>query len=227
MSVIIVPYRNRPEHLDCFLKCIPDFQAHITDLTKIIIVEQENDGLGFNRGMLKNIGFLLSGATGLNRVFFHDIDWLPASADTIQQYYNFLEKPIVRLLSAHKATLGGVVQVSANILEKCNAFPNTIFEWGVEDRVLFYRTQVFEKNIHDVNILPEQKGFRSLAHKSHGHAYIGDLKRYSNNEHKIHTNGTYDEKITNMMCNGLSTIAYTVLKTECICEGAVKYTVRV
>jgi len=227
MSVIIVPYRNRQEHLDCFIKCVPYFQAHITDLKRIIIVEQEDNSLGFNRGKLLNVGFLLSKATGFDRVFFHDIDWLPNSTDTIQRYYNFLDKPIVRLLCPHESCLGGVVQVSAHILEKCNAFPNTIYRWGMEDRVLFYRTQVFEKNIHNVNILPQTTGFQALHHESNSWTYSGDLKKYSDNEDEIHQNGTCDEKTTNMMCNGLSTIDYTVLKTDRLCEGVVKFTVSI
>jgi hypothetical protein len=52
---LIVPYRDRPEHL-------ARFTAHYSALfpeAKIYIIEQE-PGLEFNRGALLNIGFLLS-----------------------------------------------------------------------------------------------------------------------------------------------------------------------
>jgi len=55
-NVIIIPYRNRKEHLDLFItNVIPLFETYLKPF-KLVVVEQE-DGKLFNRGMLLNIGF--------------------------------------------------------------------------------------------------------------------------------------------------------------------------
>ena len=55
-NVIIIPYRNRKEHLKLFIKdVIPLFEKYLKPF-KVVVVEQE-EGKLFNRGMLLNIGF--------------------------------------------------------------------------------------------------------------------------------------------------------------------------
>ena len=54
---IVVPYRDREEHLSRF---IPSIKKHLKDINiddyEIFVVNQDND-LHFNRGWLCNIGF--------------------------------------------------------------------------------------------------------------------------------------------------------------------------
>ena len=80
---IVVPYRNRAEHLSQF---IPHMLSYFSrdKLDKAIsftinIVEQVSPSL-FNRGKLKNAGFDLTRKNG-DYVCFHDVDYLPIWAD--------------------------------------------------------------------------------------------------------------------------------------------------
>ncbi len=71
MISIIVPYRNRREHLDIFLTSL----RKIENEYEILIVEQFSDGLNnFNRGKLLNIGALF--AKG-DHLVMHDVDMVP------------------------------------------------------------------------------------------------------------------------------------------------------
>lgn len=75
MLAIIVPYRNRAEHLAQF---IPHMNKYLPD-AKIVIVEQA-DEKPFNRGKLLNIGFL---ETESFYFCFHDVDHLPVSVSYV------------------------------------------------------------------------------------------------------------------------------------------------
>ena len=56
---IIVPYRNREEHLSRFVPHINKFLSDKDIDFKIFIVEQGNDK-SFNRGWLLNVGYTIS-----------------------------------------------------------------------------------------------------------------------------------------------------------------------
>lgn len=74
---IVIPYRDRPNHLPVFLKNIHPFLMKQQIEYGIFIVEQISDGL-FNRAALMNVGFVE--ALKLNDwdcFIFHDIDLIP------------------------------------------------------------------------------------------------------------------------------------------------------
>ena len=57
--IFIVPYRNRKPHLNCFLHYMPyilnqQYKEHEYE----IIISHQNDSRPFNRGAMKNLGFL-------------------------------------------------------------------------------------------------------------------------------------------------------------------------
>ena len=70
---IIIPYRNRKEHLDMYLKMIQTYKTSTP--YEVIIVEQE-DGKPFNRGFIRNIGFTLRNPS-TDYVIFNDVDIIP------------------------------------------------------------------------------------------------------------------------------------------------------
>ena len=57
---IIVPYRNRYEHLQEFKKSIVKYLDSNSYDNYVIIIVNQDDAKLFNRGMLCNIGFLES-----------------------------------------------------------------------------------------------------------------------------------------------------------------------
>ena len=57
MTLILVPYRDREQHLDIFIKKLaPLLKKHIINI-KIVIIEQSQDNKKFNRGKILNVGF--------------------------------------------------------------------------------------------------------------------------------------------------------------------------
>lgn len=133
MITIVVHYRNRKEHLNAYLSKIQSYKTQTS--YELVVVEQDN-GKPFNRGLMKNIGFTLRNPES-DFIIFNDVDIIPTEP-MFQEYMKKTE--VCRYLSAHKSCMGGVVGFRPMCFEKLNGFPNVIFEWGVEDRILFYRT---------------------------------------------------------------------------------------
>ena len=55
-NVVLIPYRNRKNHLDYFINnTVPLFEKWLPN-TKVVVVEQTAGKL-FNRGVVLNVGF--------------------------------------------------------------------------------------------------------------------------------------------------------------------------
>jgi hypothetical protein len=94
-----------------------------------------------------------------------------------------------RYLSAHHHCMGGVVGYHHKCFENTNGFPNAIFEWGVEDRILFYRTKhkgYDSKN--ENNLLSNNDIIKQFILKTHNRSDSRIcskwLKSYSDTQHK-------------------------------------------
>jgi hypothetical protein len=145
---IVVPYRERRQHLDQFE---PHMRAYFArdkldkDIDyRVLIVEQEV-GLPFNRGAPKNAGFLLAEAQS-DYCCFHDIDYLPIWADyspvdrpTPIVWYGAEERPIAprrtNLVAKHNLDLffGGALIVPNGIVRAVNGYSNDYWGWGYEE----------------------------------------------------------------------------------------------
>lgn len=132
---IVVPYRNRYQHLTRFLTNI---QAYLdkTDLKYTIILVEQDNASSFNRGMLCNIGFLEAKRQKCNYVVFHDVDMIPIDVD-----YSYSDHPVhLATDNIHfKSYFGGITLFPADIFEKLNGFSNLYWGWGFEDDDLRYR----------------------------------------------------------------------------------------
>jgi hypothetical protein len=139
---VIVPYRNRYNHLKQFLDYLPKYLSNNKYDYVIIVVNQDN-GTAFNRGMLCNIGFEKAKKLNCDYVVFHDVDMLPIKVD-----YSYSEFPV------HLATdnlpfesyFGGITLFSVEDFETINGFSNMYWGWGFEDDDLRYRC--IQKNIY-------------------------------------------------------------------------------
>ena len=125
--IVVIPYRDRAAQLS---KLIPNLLKRKVD--RIVVCEQTN-GTGFNRGWCKNVGFLLSGAEPEDTVYFHDVDLLPGR--DFQRYPRAVSRT-VRHLYGHYHCLGGIVGMQARDFRTVNGFCNDIWQWGGEDRLL-------------------------------------------------------------------------------------------
>ena len=144
---IIVPYRNRYDHLIIFKKRINSFLKNKGIDYELIVIEQDN-AKNFNRGKLLNIGFLYAKKLECDYVVFHDVDMIPHNVD-----YSYSEYPI------HMATnfvtnddnfekiifdeyFGGVTLFPVKDFELINGYSNEYWGWGYEDDDLLYRCKI-------------------------------------------------------------------------------------
>ncbi len=183
MIDIVIPYLNpyndiadRP-HIDRESQ-LAELMAHLPKyLTDqgldwlITIVEDCQDSGQFNRGLIKNIGAVLTEGTD---IIFHDCDYVPIRAD-------YAEKADPTRLISHglqeqdrlnlNEFWGGVVQVPRRAFLKANGYSVRYPYWGWEDTDFRVRLEVTG---HDLKWLPGE--FRALAHPHMGLMPDGVMK---------------------------------------------------
>lgn len=205
-NVVLIPYRNRQEHLHYFINnTVPLFEKWLPN-TKVVVLEQ-TDGKLFNRGALLNIGF--KEYQNKTKYFFtHDVDINP-NETIVRKIYTDNRNDVYRIKSAHDTSLGGVVKISHDVIFNINGFPNYIWGWGIEDRALYHRCRM--RNVNITNNV--DKDFHVLTHAPNGEVYIGEKKRISdmwrdNYISKLDEN----KKTTLIMESGLNNIEYKLIK---------------
>jgi len=137
--VFIVPYRNRVQHKFFFSKYMSFILEDSNDYE--IYFSHQCDSRTFNRGAMKNIGFLAIKEKYPNHYqdmtfIFNDVDTLPfnkifdytTTSGTVKHYYGY------------KYALGGIVVMKGADFEKINGFP-CYWGWGMEDNVLQKRCE--------------------------------------------------------------------------------------
>ena len=148
----IIPYRDREAEKAIFIN-------HMSKILegqdfKLIFVHQK-DKRQFNRGAMKNIGFIYvrkanPSAYKKDTFIFHDIDTLPYKKDlfdyettegTISHYYGF------------KFALGGLLAVKGVDFERIYGFPN-YWGWGFEDNKLQMKWEEVSGKINRSQFIP-------------------------------------------------------------------------
>lgn len=150
MISIIVPYRDRAEHLKLFLERMKTIKQE----KEILIVEQV-DHRPFNRGKLLNIGATM--ATG-DHFIFHDVDLLPG----FFVYPILSGEGVVQLAKSNIQTvgyLGGVTIFDKTTFYRADGYSNNFFSRAEDNEMMF---NLNRRGINVVNIfLP----FEELPHK--------------------------------------------------------------
>jgi hypothetical protein len=124
---VLVPYRHREEHLKLFIPHMQQFFVEQGLLADIFIIHQ-NDRKLFNKGMLLNIGFLLT-KDHYDYFCFHDIDIFPLKSN-----YHYVNHPCRFIYKDYPpGNFGGVVLFSKEHFIQVNGFSNLYWNWGWED----------------------------------------------------------------------------------------------
>jgi N-terminal region of glycosyl transferase group 7/N-terminal domain of galactosyltransferase len=176
--VFIVPYRDRESQLK-------DFDQHMRTIIlkdkpqgyyEIYYIHQMDKRV-FNRGALKNIGFLFvknkypQDYKNITLVF-NDVDTLPINVTTIPNYETV--SGVVKHFYGFPNALGGIFSMNASNFELINGFPN-YWSWGYEDNELYNRSQnvrmivdrsVFYKINDQENIKQSQNGRIRVVNKA-------------------------------------------------------------
>jgi len=205
---IIVPYRDRAEHLARFLPHMTAyFQREKLDKQIAVsfhIVEQKGND-PFNRGRLANSGFMLARESS-DYVVIHDVDYLPIWAD-----YSWSAQP-VRLIwhglsrkEDWSNFFGAIVLFDNAAYEKVNGFPNCYWGWGPEDLELGQRCK-----ISGIGYGRRDGTYERLPHQDNGFLPRGGWTDEARDTHKV-----FDQRRLNLAAfiepDGMSTLKYSVV----------------
>lgn len=186
---IIVPYRDRQDHLDVF---IPHMHQFLKDkgIDYTIFIAEQTDNRPFNYGKLCNV---VSKEVGKEYTYFafHDIDMLPMNDECD---YGYPESPthLATNVEAHDNILpypqyfGGVVLISREDFENANGYSNEYWGYGFQDLDLLYRLErsgAYLEKFYDINQTYERFDITDVLPYRIENVEIGTDKR----NHKINT----------------------------------------
>jgi hypothetical protein len=137
--IFIVPYRNRIQHKFFFSKYMSFILEDKDDYE--ILFSHQCDARTFNRGAVKNIGFIA--ARNKYPEHYKDITFIFNDVDTIpfSKIFDYeTTHGIVKHYYGFKYALGGIVVMKGSDFEKTNGFA-CFWGWGMEDNVLQKRCE--------------------------------------------------------------------------------------
>lgn len=169
--IFIVPYRDRKEHKNFFTIYMKHIMEDIPKTDYEIYFAEQKDTRPFNRGGMKNIGFIAMKYKYPNdykniTFVFNDVDTLPYTKNII----HYETTPgVVKHFYGFKFTLGGIFSIRGADFEKINGFPN-FWSWGGEDNYMLKRVELAGLyidrsnffNILDRNILQMCDGVKKI-----------------------------------------------------------------
>ena len=139
--VFIVPYRNREQQQHFFAHHMKYIMQNFDEKEYHIYYAHQCDTRQFNRGAMKNIGFLAIKEKYPDN--YKDITFVFNDVDTMPYTPNFIDYDTVHGEIRHPYgfthTLGGIVSIKGSDYEQTNGFPN-LWAWGYEDNMFQVRS---------------------------------------------------------------------------------------
>jgi hypothetical protein len=209
---IIVPYRDREEHLKQFIPHMKNYLTKKGFTFDFYVIEQEQ-GKTWNKGIIYNAGFkICSEKNGYKNYCFHDIDLLPVNVDysyadipthisSEVEQLGWRYPPIINGFE-YPDIFGGIILFTKEDYEKINGFSNEYWGWGGEDDDLLFRVR--RKGMKESRRIPGAT--RSLKHER-----TLDREQYSKN---IETLNNTKSGSKNPDEDGLNNVKYEVLKDK-------------
>jgi hypothetical protein len=180
--VFIVPYRDREQQLMFYKKHMAFVLEDVSQSDYKTFFIHQCDSRSFNRGAMKNIGFLHVKQTYPEHyknitLVFNDIDTMPYT----KNFFNYdTTQGNVKHFYGFKYALGGIVSIKAGDFEKINGFPN-FWAWGYEDNLLqkrvlnnglfVDRSQFYP--LMDKNIFQMKDGLERLVNRTEFDKFLG------------------------------------------------------
>ena len=169
--VFIVPYRDREPHRVFFNTYIKKVMEDVPEKDWTYYFVHQSDMRPFNRGGMKNIGFLAIKYRYPNHYkditfVFNDVDTLPYDKNVLNYQTDF---GVVKHFYGFNFALGGIFSIRGADFEKTNGFPN-FWAWGGEDNLIHERAKnaglIIDRSnfftIGNMNILQFADGIKRL-----------------------------------------------------------------
>ncbi|KAK8765250.1 hypothetical protein V5799_032145 [Amblyomma americanum] len=197
---VIVPYRDRPDHLLIFLHHMHQFLRK-QELDYGIYIIEQSAGDDFNRAKLLNVGYEVSKRLhDYNCFVFHDVDLIPENDRSIyacQEHPYHLSRclDVYGYVPSYPTIFGGVSALREDHMQKVNGFSNVFWGWGGED--------------DDMSVRVRYSGYKLV----HANCSIG---RYIALKHEIQTPSEARYRLTRrsffrIYKDGLNSLKYRVL----------------
>lgn len=203
---IIIPFRNRHEHLKHWLYYLhPILQRQQLDY-KVYVINQHGEGT-FNRAKLLNVGYMEAlKEYDYDCFVFSDVDLVPLDDRNLYACFSQPRHLAVAMDKfgfklPYQNYFGGVASLSKEQYLKINGFPNYYWGWGGEDDDIFKRIYFRGMSISRPDL---QVGrYKMIKHNPDEH----NEPDPHNPDKLFHTKWTMNR-------DGISSLKYTVVKIE-------------
>ncbi|KAF7662843.1 hypothetical protein LDENG_00224640 [Lucifuga dentata] len=203
---IIIPFRNRYEHLNHWLYYLhPILKRQQVDYG-VYVINQDGEGV-FNRAKLLNVGYVEAlKEYDYDCFLFSDVDLIPMDDRNLCRCFENPRHLAVAMdkfnfALPYNTYFGGVSSLSKDQFLKINGFPNTFWGWGGEDDDIYSRIIFRGMSISRPDYLTGK--YKMAKHNRDLH----NEPNPANPNKLLQTQWTMDK-------DGLNTLEYTVKKIE-------------